>query len=97
MLSMPAGFAQVDEPDRNRFAIDFWATARTPAGVPAGDVEQTMEGHFKPETYERFRNKGTDYRGALTVPPGAYTVRFVVRDRLSGKIGTVSAPLKVNP
>ena len=56
-----------------------------------------MEGHFKPETYERFRNKGTDYRGALTVAPGDYTVRFVVRDRLSGRIGTVSAPLKVNP
>jgi VWFA-related protein len=96
-LTMPAGFAQVDESDRNRFAIDFWATARTPAGAPAGDIEQTMEGHFKPETYERFRNKGTDYRGALTVAPGEYTVRFVVRDRLSGRIGTVSAPLKVNP
>ena len=56
-----------------------------------------MEGHFKPETYDRFRNKGTDYRGALTVAPGQYTVRFVVRDRLSGRIGTVSAPLKVSP
>ena len=96
-LTMPAGFAQVDESDRNRFAIDFWATARTPGGAPVGDVEQTMEGHFKPETYERFRNKGTDYRGALTVAPGEYSVRFVVRDRLSGRIGTVSAPLKVNP
>jgi VWFA-related protein len=96
-LTMPAGFAQVDESDRNRFAIDFWATARTPAGAPAGDIEQTMEGHFKPETYERFRNKGTDYRGALTVPPGEYTVRFVVRDRLTWRIGTVSAPLRVNP
>jgi VWFA-related protein len=96
-LTMPAGFAQVDESDRNRFAIDFWATARTPAGAPAGDIEQTTEGHFKPETYERFRNKGTDYRGALTVAPGEYGVRFVVRDRLSGRIGTVSASLKVNP
>jgi VWFA-related protein len=96
-LTMPAGFAQVDESDRNRFAIDFWASARTAAGTPAGDVEQTMEGHFKPETYERFRNKGTDYRGSITVAPGEYIVRFVVRDRLSGRIGTVSAPLRVSP
>lgn len=96
-LTMPAGFAQVDESDRNRFAIDFWVAARTPQGTPGGDTEQTMEGHFKPETYDRFRNKGTDYRGALTVAPGQYTVRFVVRDRLSGRIGTVSAPLKVSP
>jgi hypothetical protein len=56
-----------------------------------------MEGHFKPDMYDRFRSKGTDYRGALTVAPGEYTVRFVVRDRLSGRIGTVSAPLKVDP
>lgn len=97
VLTMPAGFAQVDEPDRNRFAIDFWVSARTPSGASGGDTEQTMEGHFKPETYERFRNKGTDYRGALTVAPGDYSVRFVVRDRLSGRIGTVTAPVKVNP
>jgi len=96
-LTMPAGFAQVDESDRNRFAIDFWASARTSSGGPGGDVEQTMEGHFKPDTYERFRNQGTDYRGAITVAPGSYTVRFVVRDRLSGRIGTVTAPLKVSP
>jgi hypothetical protein len=56
-----------------------------------------MEGHFKPETYERFRSKSTEYQGALTVAPGEYTVRFVVHDRLSGRIGTVSAPLKVSP
>ena len=96
-LTMPAGFAQVDESDRNRFAIDFWAAARTPKGAPGGDTEQTMEGHLKPETYDRFRNQGTEYRGVLTVAPGQYTVRFVVRDRLSGRIGTVSAPLKVSP
>ncbi len=96
-LTMPAGFAQVDESDRNRFAIDFWAAARTPKGAPGGDTEQTMEGHLKPETYDRFRNQGTEYRGVLTVAPGQYTVRFVVRDRLSGRIGTVSAPLNVSP
>ena len=94
---MSAGFAQVDESDRNHFALDFWASARMPNGKPGGDIEQTMEGHFKPETYDRFRSQGTEYRGELTVLPGKYTVRFVVRDRLSGRIGTVTAPLTVNP
>ncbi len=95
ILTMPPGFAQVDVTNNNRFAVDFWAEARTPAGKSGGDTEQTMEGHFKPDTFDRFRSHGTDYRGALTVAPGDYTVRFVVRDRLSGRIGTVSAPLKV--
>ena len=33
-------------------------------------------------------------RGLL--PPGEYQVRFVVRDNLSGRIGSVTAPLKVS-
>jgi hypothetical protein len=37
-----------------------------------------------------------DYRGGIVVPPGEYMVRFAVRDRLSGRMGSVSAPLKVD-
>jgi len=96
-LTMPPSFAEVDESDRNHFAVDFWAAARSQNGAPAGDVEQTMEGHLKPETLEQFRKKGIDYSGAITLAPGEYTVRFVVRDRLSGRIGTLAAPLKVAP
>jgi hypothetical protein len=31
------------------------------------------------------------------VSPGDYSVRFVVRDRISGRIGTLTAPLNVAP
>ena len=96
-LTLPPSFADVDESDRNYFAVDFWAAARSTAGSPAGDVEQTMEGHLKPETLEQFRKKGIDYSGAISLAPGEYTVRFIVRDRLSGRIGTLAAPLKVAP
>ena len=97
ILTMPGNFAEVDENDRNHFSLDFWSAARTQTGTLAGDTEQTMEGHLKPEALERFRSKGTDYRGALTLAPGEYLVRFVVRDRLSGRMGSVAAPLKVEP
>ena len=97
VLTMPPNFADVDESDRNHFLLEFWTTARTPTGSSAADVEQTMEGHFEADALDRFRHKGTDYRGALTVRPGDYTVRFVVRDRLSGRIGSLTAPLTVAP
>jgi len=97
VLTMPPNFADVDESDRNHFVLEFWATARTSTGAPAADLEQTMEGHFKADTLNRFRHKGTDYRGALMVSPGDYSVRFVVRDRISGRIGTLTAPLSVAP
>jgi fibronectin type 3 domain-containing protein len=31
----------------------------------------------------------------VAVPPGEYTVKFVLRDNISGRIGSVSAPVTV--
>jgi VWFA-related protein len=43
------------------------------------------------------RASGVRFKGALLdVAPGAYAVRLVVRDNISGKIGSVTAPLTVN-
>jgi fibronectin type 3 domain-containing protein len=41
------------------------------------------------------REKGMAFKEALDLAPGKYTVRFVVRDNLSGRIGSVGAPLEV--
>ena len=32
----------------------------------------------------------------MSLPPGDYKVRVVVRDYLSGRMGSLQAPLKVN-
>jgi VWFA-related protein len=43
------------------------------------------------------RTSGVLFKGALLdVPPGEYAVRLVVRDNISGKVGSVTAPLTVN-
>jgi len=39
---------------------------------------------------------GVIYNNALSLAPGDYQVRFVVRDNLNGKIGSVFVPLTVN-
>ncbi len=97
LLTMPANFAQVDADDHNHVLLEFVAIARTEDGSRAGETSKTMDGHLKPETVAQIRDHGMDYRGALTLPPGNYTVHFAVEDRLSGRIGSVSAPLKVTP
>jgi hypothetical protein len=35
-------------------------------------------------------------KNALQLAPGQYTVRVVIRDNVTGKIGSVTAPLTVN-
>jgi hypothetical protein len=56
---------------------------------------RTLDAHLKPETLQQIRSSGITYRDALDLPPGQYTVRFVVRDNLSGRMGSVAAPLTV--
>jgi VWFA-related protein len=97
LLTMPANFAQIDADNNNHVILEFAAIARTEDGSRAGETSKTMDGHLEPETAAQIRNHGMDYRGALTLPPGNYTVHFAVEDRLSGRIGSVSAPLKVAP
>jgi VWFA-related protein len=97
LLTMPANFAQIDADDNNHVILEFAAIARTEDGSRAGETSKTMDGHLKPETAAQIRDHGMDYRGALTLPPGNYTVHFAVEDRLSGHVGSVWAPLKVTP
>jgi len=94
-LTMPANFAVIDEGDDNHFLVQFMAVARTETGAMANETSKTMDGHLKQETVAQIRNSGMDYRGSLTLPPGEYTVHFAVQDHLSGRIGSVTAALKV--
>ena len=54
-----------------------------------------VEGHLKPEPLQKVRSAGLRHRNSLELPAGDYTVRFVVLDSLSGKMGSVTATLKV--
>jgi hypothetical protein len=55
-----------------------------------------MKGLIVPETLAKLKADGIVYRNFLDLSPGDYQVRFVVRDNLSGKIGSVIVPLTVN-
>ncbi len=85
------------EGERNLMDLEFAIIALTAkSGTAADTISQTLQGAAKPETLAKLRADGLAYSNALELPPGQYTVRFVVRDNPSGKIGSVSAPLTVN-
>lgn len=94
-LILPANAALVVETDQNHMSIDFDAAAREPNGKIAASNGRTLDAHLKPESLQQIRSSGITYKGALDLSPGQYTVRFVVRDNLSGRMGTVAAPLTV--
>jgi hypothetical protein len=76
--------------------LDFVALVKTPDGKAVDQPRgQKIDTHLTAEKLSSIRQNGVGYRGFLDLAPGEYTVRFVVRDDLSGRIGSVAAPLKV--
>jgi VWFA-related protein len=90
-LRLPAT-GLIDEADQNRFDVDFVAQA-IKNGAPAGNAAQTVKGTMPAATLAKVKSEGLFFSKMLELPPGEYQVRFVVRDNLRGRIGSVSAPL----
>ena len=85
----------IDEADNNRFDIEFLARA-TKQGTTADTTGQTIKGTLPPAALAKIKADGIFYKNSLDLAPGEYQVRFVIRDNLSGKIGSVIVPLTVN-
>ncbi|HWZ83909.1 MAG TPA: VWA domain-containing protein [Terriglobales bacterium] len=96
-LVMPAGFATINESDDNHMVVDVAAVARNLNGDVVADLSQRIESHLKSDHLEQMQHNGMTYRNGLQLPPGKYIVRFVVRDSLSNRLGSVAAPITVSP
>jgi VWFA-related protein len=97
-VDLPAGTATVDAGDNNHARLEFVAAIRTAEGKLLHEPDlQVLDAHVKSENIDKVKTSGITYRNVLNVPPGEYNVRFVVRDGITGKMGSVAATLKVNP
>ncbi len=78
-----------------RASGDRRALSEVDTRAVTSDVEQFSRfgAPSKPESLAHVLDHGIIYRGSFDVPPGDYTGRILVRDLLSGRMGTVSAPV----
>jgi VWFA-related protein len=95
VLNVPAA-ELIDEADKNRIDVEFTAQATSSKGVVARTVTQTNKGIIIPETLAKLKAEGVLYGNFLDLAPGDYQVRFIVRNNLNGKIGSLIVPLSVN-
>jgi VWFA-related protein len=96
-LVMPPNFASVDESDQNHMVVDVAAVAKNRDGTVVAEFSQRIDSHLKPNGMEQIQHNGMTYRNDLQLAPGEYTVRFVVRDSLGNRMGSVAAPVQVKP
>jgi hypothetical protein len=77
------------------FAVAAYA-ATEKGGKAANSFGRTFAPSLTDAQVADLRTKGVGFSNALELAPGRYAVRFVVRDNVTGKIGSVTAPLMVN-
>ena len=95
-ISIAPGQLTIDDRDGNRLALELIVAAKSPDGKLLGNPQvQKLEAHLRPEMAEQIKAKGIEYGGELELEPGQYNVRILVRDELTGKMGSVAAPLTV--
>ncbi len=94
-IILPAHTATIDEADSNHVSLNFVAVARNQAAEDSADFVKKLDAQLKPEIAKRILEGGLKFDSTMQVPPGNYNIRFVVRDNLSGKVGSVTAPITV--
>jgi hypothetical protein len=97
LLEINPAALTVDAADNNHIKLDVVAVALDPNGKILADLTQQLDLHPSAPELERLRRGKLAYSSAVWVSPHTSKVRFMVRDDLDGRIGTVSAPIESQP
>jgi VWFA-related protein len=95
-LNLPPGVPTIDKEHENKISLDFLAVAHNADGQNIAQVRQSLERKLPPAGVAQIEGSGLTYVNSLTLPPGDYRVAIVVRDNLTGRIGSVVSRLKVD-
>jgi VWFA-related protein len=92
----PRGFAYEETPDEARHAsAEFTLVAYGGDGLRVNYSDHSIPLNLKKEQYMEILKTGLPVRLALDLPAGGYALRVAVRDRVTGRIGSLEVPLAV--
>jgi len=81
------------EKDKDKLVLDVLGLVRDEQGRPVGRIRQTMQ--LPPGSTGTVASKQILYQSAVTLPPGRFSVKVVVRENTSGLTGSFEAPVIV--
>lgn len=83
----------IESDKENHFSLSITAAARNGKGKYNGELAKKVEGHLRPADLKRILENGLVFRDSIPDPEAETEVRFVVRDELSGRIGSLTVKL----
>jgi VWFA-related protein len=94
-MTVPPKVARVDSDDKNHMHVEIAYAVWTATGQDAGHKGTSYNLNLNPTQLQQIDTNGLGYGDTLDLAPGSYKLRVVVRDNLTGQIGSVSAPLEL--
>ncbi len=95
LVSPPGGIAV--DPDESRINVEYLAFIR-PFGKAEGlSFPVTLTTRLSPVALKIFEEGGFRFRKQVTLAPGRYEVRVLLRDNVAKKMGTVSTLIDLSP
>jgi VWFA-related protein len=86
----------IDTTNNNHVSVELNAVAENAKGERIHVFGRNVNANLKPESLAMITKTGFGFTGDLMLPAGKFhLLRFVVRDDLSGRIGTITVPLQV--
>jgi VWFA-related protein len=100
IVHMPAGGVSIEGGNGQKWLnFDFAAAAYLidgKTGKAVATIGRPVATTVPEAQMASLLSNGIDMKNALVLAPGRYYVRVVIRDNVTGKIGSVTAPLTVN-
>lgn len=87
------GYAVPVTSDKADVSLDVLGIVLDEQGRPLGRMRETLK--FPPGTGTTLSGKQVLYQSGVTLPPGRFSVKVVVRENSTGKIGSFETPLAV--
>jgi len=87
------GYAVPVKSDKEEVVLDVLGMVSDEQGRPLGRMRETLK--FPPTAGNTLAGKQVLYQSGVTLPPGRFSVKVVVRENASGKVGSFETPLLV--
>jgi len=79
--------------DKDLVTLDVLGMVRDERNFPVGRFRETLK--IPPGTEKTLAGKQVLYQSGVTLPPGRFSVKVVVRENTTGQMGTFEAPIVV--
>jgi VWFA-related protein len=92
-VTLPPGSFSIND---NVMHVQFSVVVLDDKGKYVTEQSKNIRGVLKAETLSRLSAEGFSYEDKLELARGEYQLKWIVRDELSGDIGSVTAPIDVH-